>query len=290
MRWTRKSPPNYVERAHAILGRTVDESRVWDVAAITRGLRAASRDRLEWKVIGRGQAGVIAAYAALFEPSIKEVVLVEPPATHREGPIFLNVLRVLDIPDALGLLAPQVQLTLVHPSKDFARTARLYRLAGAAERFEWKEARTGAHRGRQARPDTLAAEPDNSADGKRYGVAVDLHAYPQATAKQTLGSVLKAIDAGRLDYVVAQLADPAFIDERIKRLHGGQLAQQVEDTRRRLDRATVKLLRRFLDDGEWTEHKDAMIVRLKGIKDRCIYLSKKGERWYLQNRSTPPRD
>src|SRR5262245_50486586 len=32
--WTKKSPPNYVERAHALLGRTVDEGRVWDIAAI----------------------------------------------------------------------------------------------------------------------------------------------------------------------------------------------------------------------------------------------------------------
>ena len=65
------------------------------------------------KVIGRGQAGILAAYAALFEPSIKEVMLVDPPASHATGPIFLNVLRVLDVPEALGLLAPR-PLTLVN--------------------------------------------------------------------------------------------------------------------------------------------------------------------------------
>ena len=70
-------------------------------------------------MIGRGQAGILAAYAALFEPSIKEVVIIDPPTSHREGPIFLNVLRVLDIPEALGLLAPHVKLTLVN-AKDKA--------------------------------------------------------------------------------------------------------------------------------------------------------------------------
>jgi len=53
-----------------------------------------------------------------------------------EGPHFLGVLRVLDIPEALGVLAPNVKLTLVG-AKDraFDRTAEIYRRAGAAEKF-----------------------------------------------------------------------------------------------------------------------------------------------------------
>jgi cephalosporin-C deacetylase-like acetyl esterase len=137
--WTHKSPPNYVERAHALLGRTVDSGRVWDVAAVLRGLKDPALDQIEWKIIGRGQAGVIAAYAALFEPSIKEIVLVDPPASHRDGPIFINVLRVLDIPEALGLLAPHISLTLVNAKdKAFDRTVQLYRLAGAEGKFRRK--------------------------------------------------------------------------------------------------------------------------------------------------------
>jgi dienelactone hydrolase len=42
-RWTRKNPPNYVERSHVLLGRTVDAGRVWDVIAAARAV-AASRD------------------------------------------------------------------------------------------------------------------------------------------------------------------------------------------------------------------------------------------------------
>ena len=49
--------------------------------------------------------GIRAAYAALFEPSIKEVVVIDPPSSHKDGPHLLNVLRVLDILKALGLLA-----------------------------------------------------------------------------------------------------------------------------------------------------------------------------------------
>ena len=133
--WTHKSPPNYVERAHALLGRTADQGRVWDVAATVRYLDDKNKGKLRWKVIGRRQAGVLAAYAALFEPGIAEVVAVEPPPSHDRGPIFLNVLRLFDIPEALGLLAPR-PLTVVNAEPTGARrTEQIYGLAGAKGKF-----------------------------------------------------------------------------------------------------------------------------------------------------------
>jgi cephalosporin-C deacetylase-like acetyl esterase len=135
--WTRKSPPNYVERSHALLGSTVDSGRVYDVAATARSLTDQSKEKKSWRVAGRGQAGILAAYAALFEPSIKEVVIIDPPTSHKDGPIFLNVLRVLDIPEALGMLAPDVKLTIVGgKDKAFDRTEQLYKLAGAEDKFK----------------------------------------------------------------------------------------------------------------------------------------------------------
>src|SRR5205807_64497 len=38
-RFTRQTPINFVPRAHALLGRTVDEGRVWDIAANARWLQ-----------------------------------------------------------------------------------------------------------------------------------------------------------------------------------------------------------------------------------------------------------
>ena len=92
------------------------------------------------RIVGRGPAGVIAAYAALFSPrTVNEVVILDPPTSHRDGPHFLNVDRVLDLPTALGLLAPDVKLTLLN-AKDpaFDKTAAIYKLAGAADKFERK--------------------------------------------------------------------------------------------------------------------------------------------------------
>jgi hypothetical protein len=136
--WTRKSPPNYIERSLPLLGRTEDEGKVWDVAATCRRLTDDDKGLRGWRVIGCGRAGVIAAYAALFEPSVREVIAVDPPASHRDGPIFLGVLRVLDTPDVLGMLAP-VPLTLMGAKdKVFDRTAQIYKIAGAGEQFHRK--------------------------------------------------------------------------------------------------------------------------------------------------------
>ena len=124
--WTPESA-NYMPRAHLCIGRTIDQGRVWDVAAVGRHLNGDG----PIKVIGQGHAGILGAYAALFEPSILEVVVVSPPASHAEGPAFLNVLRVLDVPEALGLLAPR-KLTLVNTGDTlFERASAIYESAGA---------------------------------------------------------------------------------------------------------------------------------------------------------------
>jgi cephalosporin-C deacetylase-like acetyl esterase len=133
-KWTLKSPPNYVERSHAVLGRTVDEGRVWDILATARHLKREYKSQVA--VIASGQAGVLAAYSALFEPSVKEIVIIDPPTSHRDGPHFLNVMRVLDIPDALGLLAPRPLTIIGGKDKAFDRTAEIYKLAGAADKLK----------------------------------------------------------------------------------------------------------------------------------------------------------
>src|SRR5262249_17327477 len=106
---------------------TVDQGRVWDIAAVARPLNREG----PVKVIGRGQAGVLAAYAALWEPSIKEIILIDPPTSQATGPIFMNVLRVLDVPEALGLLAPRALMLVNASDPAFDRTVKIYERAGA---------------------------------------------------------------------------------------------------------------------------------------------------------------
>jgi hypothetical protein len=129
------------------------------------------------------------------------------------------------------------------------------------------------------------ARPDDKT--ARYGVALDAKAYPQATAKEALASVLKAIEAKKFNYLVAHLADPGFVDDRVKRIYGGKFDEQVQDTKARLDPVTVKQLKRFLKDGEWDVGHTSAAVTLKDVKDRVVRLTKKGGRWYLKHDFTP---
>jgi dienelactone hydrolase len=136
-RWTRNNPPNYVERAHVLLGRTVDTGRVWDIIAAARYLRAKQGGKLPVYVAGEGAAGVLAAYAALWEPEIDGVILSKPPLSHMEdgAPQFLNVLRVCDIPDVLGMLAPRPLTLYGTAPEQLQKVAAVYAAAGSSAKL-----------------------------------------------------------------------------------------------------------------------------------------------------------
>jgi hypothetical protein len=136
-RWTRKNPPNYVERSHVLLGQTVDTGRVCDIIATARYLRVAYGENVPVHLVGGGPAGVLAAYAALWEPEIAGVTAISPPLSHMEAeaPQFLNVLRVCDIPDVLGMLAPRPLTMHGEDAAALQKVARIYTAAGARDEF-----------------------------------------------------------------------------------------------------------------------------------------------------------
>jgi glycine/D-amino acid oxidase-like deaminating enzyme len=106
--------------------------------ATIRYLRTELRSPTAVTIIGRGSAGILAAYAAVPAGIIYRVVVVDPPASHRQGPVFLNVLRVLDIPDGLGLVAPRPLILVNAKDNAFDRTAAIYKAAGAEKNFKRK--------------------------------------------------------------------------------------------------------------------------------------------------------
>jgi dienelactone hydrolase len=135
--WTRKNPPNYVERSHYLLGRTVDSGRVWDIAAAARYLQTLHGKDTEVHLAGRGTAASLALYAALLEPEIAGLLMHHPPASHSDpaAPVLLNVLRVCDLPDALGMLAPR-PVTIAAKQSDWTRkAAAIYETAGARDKL-----------------------------------------------------------------------------------------------------------------------------------------------------------
>jgi len=96
-------------RRYMLLGQTLDGMRVWDIRCAAQALHALPEfKRLPLVVRARGQMGVNAGYAALFEPEISRLELEALPASHREGPDYLNVLRVGDVPQMLERLGGRV--------------------------------------------------------------------------------------------------------------------------------------------------------------------------------------
>jgi hypothetical protein len=73
----------------------------------------------------------------LWEPDITGVILNKPPLSHMSGeaPQFLNVLRVCDIPDVLGMLAPRALTIYGNQSELPRKVAQIYAAAGASTNF-----------------------------------------------------------------------------------------------------------------------------------------------------------
>jgi hypothetical protein len=67
---------------------------------------------------GEGPMAGIAMYASVFEPNVARLDLWNLPASHRDGPDFLNVLRVFDIPQTVALAAEHSKVRIYQ--KDLA--------------------------------------------------------------------------------------------------------------------------------------------------------------------------
>jgi hypothetical protein len=102
-----------IRRRFMLLGQTLDGMRVWDVRRAIQALRAVARAGAAPVVLRghRRMAGIV-LYASLFEPDIAGIDLWELPDSHRKGPIFLNVLQYMDIPQAVAMSAEHAQMRL----------------------------------------------------------------------------------------------------------------------------------------------------------------------------------
>jgi len=125
-----------IERTAVWVGRTIAAMQVWDI------LRAVSWVADEEKIAassislyGKGEMGILALYAALFEDRVRQVILNDPPASHWQRPALLNVLRVTDISEVAGALAPRRLVSLTRLPATFDFTERIYRLERVSNHF-----------------------------------------------------------------------------------------------------------------------------------------------------------
>jgi len=86
-----------IRRRFMLLGQTVDSMRVWDIRRAVQALRLMHPTNAPISIQAEGPMAVNVLYASLFEP-VSQLQLWNLPASQREGPDYLNVLQVADIP------------------------------------------------------------------------------------------------------------------------------------------------------------------------------------------------
>ena len=134
--------------------------------------------------------------------------------------------------------------------------------------------------------------------GKRYTYELDDENYPQKSPQEALLSVAKAIGNKKIEYLLAHLADPEFVDAKVakykKLIEGGKeegktlLAFQrlVKETREHFleDPELVAELRRFAKEAEWKSEENTAMGSVKNIVGRHVFMKRVGDRWFLEQR------
>ncbi|HEX2473522.1 MAG TPA: acetylxylan esterase [Lacipirellulaceae bacterium] len=103
----------HIRRRFMLLGQTLDGMRLWDTRRAVQAVRTIDGfENTPLELHANGDMAGIALYAALFEPPIRRLELTRLAQSHRDGPEFLNVLRVLDLPQTVAMVAENSQLVI----------------------------------------------------------------------------------------------------------------------------------------------------------------------------------
>lgn len=97
-----------IRRRFTLLGQTVDGQCVWDTRRAIAALETLPEVKMgTLSIQGERGSSAIALYSGIFEPGVKKIDLWSLSPSHREGATFLNVLKVLDVPQAVALALPR---------------------------------------------------------------------------------------------------------------------------------------------------------------------------------------
>ena len=107
------SKQTQLRRRLLLLGESLESGQVWDIqqaAAALRSLPGLAKTPL-WLQAEKVMAANT-LYASLFIPDVKRLDLHALPVSQQDGPIYLNVLRHLDLPQAVALAAERSTVAL----------------------------------------------------------------------------------------------------------------------------------------------------------------------------------
>ena len=101
----------HLRRCFPIIGQTLDGQRVLDVLRALEGLRAAAPG-IPITLFGRKDMAGVALYAVVMGGKVSALRLVDPPLSHHDGVELLNVLRFMDMPQALALAVENTEVAV----------------------------------------------------------------------------------------------------------------------------------------------------------------------------------
>jgi hypothetical protein len=143
----------------------------------------------------------------------------------------------------------------------------------------------------------VAQEGDEDKLARRYSIDVNEDIYPQKKPEEALKSVVKAIGAGHIDYLLAHLADPGFVDKKVAEYRGLYKGKETSRTVLAFDRLVsettkhfrddpllVAELKRFANEGEWKTEDKLAAATAKSVPGRQVSMRKVQDRWFLENR------
>jgi hypothetical protein len=110
---TNEKKQTQIQRRFYLLGQTLDGMQTYDIRRAVQALRELPtfKETPLWLQSEGAMAGN-ALYAALFEPNITRLDLNKLPLNHRNGPTYLNVDRILTMPQAVAMAAEQSRVVV----------------------------------------------------------------------------------------------------------------------------------------------------------------------------------
>jgi cephalosporin-C deacetylase-like acetyl esterase len=102
---------HHMRRQAMIMGTTIESMQVYEILRSLELLRTLPQiDGARITVAGRFESGINGLYAALLDGHVERVILGSPPASHRQGPHYLGILKYADIADVVGSMGKKVRV------------------------------------------------------------------------------------------------------------------------------------------------------------------------------------
>ena len=102
-----------IRRRFYLLGQSLEGMQIWDIRQAIQQLKAQPEfKKANLTLKASGEAAALSLYASLFEQGISQLELSGMPTSHQQGPALLNILRFLDLPQALSMAASRIPVKL----------------------------------------------------------------------------------------------------------------------------------------------------------------------------------